>query len=221
MNVILLEKVGKLGGVGDIANVKAGYARNFLFPTGIALPATKKNLEHFEERRSELMAAHNAKMAEAQKRAKKIHGMRMVIEVNAGEEGKLFGSVGTKDISDAINAQGGETSKSEINLPHGVIREIGEYEILVDFNYDVTETITLTVAPVPGSVAAQVQEEQREQEVRAEEARAEDAEAEEAAAEEASADDVSSDEGSSDEGSSEETPVEDAAGDESDDQDKG
>ena len=86
MNVILLEKIGKLGEIGETANVKSGYARNFLFPKGKAIPATKDNLEHFEQRKAELLAAHNEKVAEAQKRAEKVKGLSLTIEVNASDE---------------------------------------------------------------------------------------------------------------------------------------
>jgi large subunit ribosomal protein L9 len=148
MNVILLEKVGKLGAVGDTASVKAGYARNFLFPTGKAIPATKTNLENFEVRRAELLAAHNEKVAVAQGRAVKLKDLRIAIAVNAGEEGKLFGSIGTRDIADAITAAvGEEISKAEVRLPNGALREVGEYVITVDFGYEVEEEITLAVVP--------------------------------------------------------------------------
>ncbi|HBX38321.1 MAG TPA: 50S ribosomal protein L9 [Pseudohongiella sp.] len=149
MNVILLEKIGRLGNVGDQASVKAGYARNFLFPQGKALPATKANLADFEERRAELLAAHNEKVAEAQARAAKIKDLRVSIAVNAGDEGKLFGSVGTRDIADAINAaaEGADVVKAEVRLPVGVIREVGEWEISIDLGYEVEETVTLAVVP--------------------------------------------------------------------------
>ncbi len=148
MNVILLEKVGKLGAVGDTAAVKAGYARNFLFPTGKAIPATRTNLENFEVRRAELLAAHNEKVAAAQTRATKLKELRVSIAVNAGEEGKLFGSIGTRDIADAINAAAGtDVNKSEVRLPNGALREVGEYEIAIDFGYEVEEVITLAVVP--------------------------------------------------------------------------
>ncbi len=147
MNVILLEKIGKLGTVGDTASVKAGYARNFLFPTGRAIPATKSNLESFETRRAELLAAHNAKIAVAQERAAKLKELRVAIAVNAGEEGKLFGSIGTRDIADAINATGADVSKSEVRLPNGALREVGEYVITIDLGYEVEETITLAIVP--------------------------------------------------------------------------
>ena len=147
MNVILLEKVGKLGAVGDTASVRSGYARNFLFPTGKAIPATKNNLENFETRRAELVAAHNEKVAVAQARADKLNEMRVVIAVNAGEEGKLFGSIGTRDIADAIIAAGVEVSKAEVRLPNGALREVGEYEIAIDLGHEVEQVITLAIVP--------------------------------------------------------------------------
>lgn len=146
MNVILLEKIGKLGGIGDTADVKSGYARNFLFPQGKALPATKANIEQFEERRAVLMAAHNANVAEMQKRAENVKGLQLVIEVNSSDEGRLFGSVGTKDIADAINEKvGSDLTKAEVLLPHGVIRTLGDYEVAIDFGYDVTTTVNISV----------------------------------------------------------------------------
>ena len=146
MNVILLEKIGKLGEIGDTASVKAGYARNFLFPQGKAIPATKANLAEFEERKSELLAAHNEKVAASQARASKVAGASLTIEVNASDEGKLFGSVGTREIAEALNAQAGsDITKSEVLMPHGVIRDLGNYELTVDLGYDVTEDITVSV----------------------------------------------------------------------------
>lgn len=147
MNVILLEKVGKLGAVGDTAAVKSGYARNFLFPTGKAIPATRTNLENFEVRRAELLAAHNDKVGVAQGRAAKLKALRVAIAVNAGEEGKLFGSIGTRDIADAICAAGVEVSKAEVRLPHGALREVGEYVISIDLGHEVEESITLAIVP--------------------------------------------------------------------------
>lgn len=152
MNVILLEKIGKLGEIGDTTSVKAGYARNFLFPQGKAIPATKANLAEFEERKSELLAAHNEKVAQSQARAAKIAGASLTIEVNASDEGKLFGSVGTREIADALNAQAGsDLVKSEILMPHGVIRDLGTYELTVDLGYDVTEDISLSVIGLESS----------------------------------------------------------------------
>jgi large subunit ribosomal protein L9 len=146
MNVILLEKIGNLGEIGETANVKAGFARNFLFPQGKAIPATKQNLANFEERKADLIAAHNEKVAAAQARSAKVEGATLRIEVNASDEGKLFGSVGTKDIADALNeANGSDIVKSEVLMPHGVIRELGDYELDLDLGFDVTTTITVSV----------------------------------------------------------------------------
>src|SRR5688572_5919798 len=104
MEVILLEKVGRMGNVGDKVNVKSGYARNFLFPFTKAIPATKENLANFEARKAELLKIAAGKLAAAEARAAKINGMTVTIEANAGDEGKLFGSVGTRDIAEAITA---------------------------------------------------------------------------------------------------------------------
>ena len=147
MNVILLEKIGKLGEIGDTANVKAGYARNFLFPQRKAIPATKENLSEFDQRKAELMAAHDSRVGAAQDRAKKVEGASLRIEVNASDEGKLFGSVGTRDIVQALNSKtGSDIAKSEILMPHGVIRELGDYEITLDLGNDIHAAIKVTVA---------------------------------------------------------------------------
>jgi large subunit ribosomal protein L9 len=145
MNVILLEKIGKLGNLGDQVAVKSGYARNFLFPFGKAVPATKENVESFEARRAELEAAANDKMAEANARAEKLAELAVTIAANAGDEGKLFGSIGTRDIAQAISDAGVEVSKSEVRLPNGVIREVGEFDIDVQLHTDVTQTVKLAV----------------------------------------------------------------------------
>ena len=153
MNVILLEKIGKLGEIGETANVKSGYARNFLFPTGKAIPATKDNLEHFEQRKAGLLAAHNEKVAEAQKRAEKVKGLSLTIEVNASDEGKLFGSVGTREIAEAINAESGaDIAKSEVQMPHGLIRDLGDYEIILDLGFDVDAPISVSVVSLRSGV---------------------------------------------------------------------
>lgn len=148
MNVILLERVGKIGDVGDQVNVKAGYARNFLFPTHKAVPATRENVAEFEQRRAELQKAAQEKLAAAQARADKISGLAVTIEANAGEEGKLFGSIGTRDIADAVTAAGHEVEKSEVLLPEGALRELGEYTITLSLGgAEVSAEITLTVIP--------------------------------------------------------------------------
>ena len=146
MEVILLEKIGKLGNIGDIANVKAGFGRNYLIPQGKAVFATKQNLEDFESRRAELEAAAATKMEKAQMRADKLAELASVtIAANAGDEGKLFGSVGTREIEEAVNNAGGEISKSEINMPEGAIRNVGEFTVEIQLHTDVTQSITIVV----------------------------------------------------------------------------
>jgi len=146
MNVILLEKITNLGDIGETADVKAGFARNFLFPQGKAIPATKANLAEFEDRKAELLAAHKEHVAAAEQRKAKVDGVNITIEVNASDEGKLYGSVGTKDIADVINAQvDADIAKSEVLLPHGVIREVGQFEIALDLGYDVSATVNVAV----------------------------------------------------------------------------
>ena len=146
MEVILLEKLGKLGNIGDIANVKAGFGRNYLIPQGKAVFATKANLEDFESRRAELEAAAATKMEKAQIRADKLAEIDSVtILANAGDEGKLFGSVGTREIEEAVNNAGGEISKSEINMPEGAIRNVGEYSVEIQLHTDVTQSINIVV----------------------------------------------------------------------------
>jgi large subunit ribosomal protein L9 len=146
MNVILLEKMANLGEIGDTANVKSGFARNFLFPKGKAIPASKQNLADFEGRRAELMAAHDSNVAAAQKRQAVVADASLNMQVNASDEGKLFGSVGTQNIADALNAQcGSDIVKAEVLLPNGVIRELGSFEVVLDLGYSVTATINLAV----------------------------------------------------------------------------
>ena len=145
MDVILLQNLGKLGDVGDQVSVKAGYARNYLFPFSKAVPATKDNIADFESRKEELLKAAAEKLAGEEKRAAQINGLTVVIEANAGEEGKLFGSIGTKDIADAITAMGHEVEKSEVELPEGTLRETGEYAITISFDTEVTAEINLQI----------------------------------------------------------------------------
>jgi len=153
MNVILLEKIGRLGELGDTASVRSGYARNFLFPQGKAIPATKQNLEQFEQRKGELQAAHNSKIANAQDRAKKVDGMTLTIQVNASDEGKLFGSVGTRDVADAINAKAGsDIAKAEVQMPHGVIRDLGDFELSIDLGYEVQASISISIVGLESAV---------------------------------------------------------------------
>ncbi|MCS5587963.1 MAG: 50S ribosomal protein L9 [Porticoccaceae bacterium] len=146
MEVILLEKVGKLGGIGDRANVKAGYGRNYLIPQGKAIFATEANLAEFETRRAGLEAAAATKMGKAQLRADKLVEIGSItITAIAGDEGKLFGSVGTREIAEAVNGAGAEITKSEINMPEGAIRHIGEFSVEIQLHTDVTQSITILV----------------------------------------------------------------------------
>jgi large subunit ribosomal protein L9 len=145
MEVILLDKVGKLGNVGDKVAVKAGFGRNFLIPQGKALPATEGNVAEFEARRAELEAAASEKKTAAEGRAAQLAELAVTIAANAGDEGKLFGSIGTRDIADAITAAGVEVSKSEVRLPEGALRELGEYDIDVQLHSEVTQAVKLVV----------------------------------------------------------------------------
>ncbi|MHC9509777.1 50S ribosomal protein L9 [Kangiella sp. M94] len=145
MNVILLEKIRNLGDLGDSVTVAAGYGRNFLIPQGKAVPATKDNLKHFEERRAELQAAADEKFAKAQARAEQLAGLSVTITANAGDEGKLFGSVGTADIADAVTAQGVELQKKEVRMPEGAIRQTGEFTFEVHLHPEVEASIKVIV----------------------------------------------------------------------------
>ena len=146
MQVILLDKIANLGGLGDQVVVKSGFARNFLFPQGKAVPATKANIETFEARRAELEAKIAEDLAAAQARADKLEALAEVTLVSkAGDEGKLFGSIGTRDIADAISAVGVEVAKSEVRLPLGTIRETGEFDVAIAVHSDVTATIKVIV----------------------------------------------------------------------------
>ena len=146
MEIILLDKIANLGDLGDQVTVKSGYARNFLFPQGKAVPATKDNVEKFEQRRAELEAKIADALAVAEAKAEKINALEDVtIAAPAGDEGKLFGSVGTRDIADAVTTAGVEVTKSEVKLPTGTLRETGEYDIDIQVHGDVTATIKLVI----------------------------------------------------------------------------
>ncbi len=145
MQVILLEKVGRLGNLGDKVNVKPGYGRNFLLPYGKAVAATEASIAEFEKRRAELEASAAERRAAAEARAARLAELVVTIGANAGDEGKLFGSIGTRDIADAVTAAGVEVEKSEVRLPNGVIREVGEFEVDVQLHSEVTQTIKLVV----------------------------------------------------------------------------
>jgi large subunit ribosomal protein L9 len=147
MNIILLERITNLGDLGDEVVVKSGFARNFLIPKGKAVRASKENRNVFEARRAELERVALERLGGAQARAAKLQGLAVTIAAKAGDEGKLYGSVGTHDISEALAAQGAEVTKSEIRMPKGVIRLVGEYEIDVHLHTDVSVTIKVVVVP--------------------------------------------------------------------------
>ena len=145
MNVILLERVNNLGDLGDEVSVKAGFARNFLLPKKKAVRASDANRAVFEERKKELEDAANEKLAAAKARAEALKEYLLTIQVKAGEEDRLFGSVGTQDIADALVSKGLEVERSEVRLPDGAIRVLGEYEVDIQLHSDVTAMIHLNV----------------------------------------------------------------------------
>lgn len=145
MEVILLEKMRTLGALGDKVNVKPGYARNFLIPTGKAVYANKANIEKFEQRRAELEKAAAEKHALAVARQEKLSALPAVtIVAKAGDEGKLFGSISTRDIIDALHKLGADVEKREINMPEA-IRNLGEYDINIELESDVVAVVKLKV----------------------------------------------------------------------------
>ena len=146
MHVILLEKIRNLGELGDNVTVANGYGRNFLLPQGKAVPATKDNVEKFESRRAELEKKAADELAAAQARAAKFAELTVTIEAYAGDEGKLFGSVGTKDIADATSAAGVALEKHEVRLPNGALRSIGEFDVDVHLHTDVNATLKVVIA---------------------------------------------------------------------------
>ncbi|MDX8126382.1 50S ribosomal protein L9 [Methylomonas sp. BW4-1] len=145
MEVILLEKTANLGNLGDKVTIKAGYGRNYLIPQGKAVPATPKKIREFEERRAELEKQAAEKLAAATARGEAISKLNVSIAHKTGDEGRLFGSVGTQNVADAITAAGVKVEKHEIRMPNGVIRNIGEYDIAINLHTDVVITLPVKV----------------------------------------------------------------------------
>ncbi|WP_044470441.1 50S ribosomal protein L9 [Mannheimia massilioguelmaensis] len=146
MQVILLDKIVHLGNVGEQVNVKSGFARNFLIPQGKAVMATKANIEHFEARRAEIEAKVAAELAAAQARAAQIAALETVtIASKAGDEGRLFGSITTREIAEAIKAAGVEVAKSEVRLSTGPIRTLGEHEVKFQLHGEVFTSLNVNV----------------------------------------------------------------------------
>jgi large subunit ribosomal protein L9 len=145
MNIILLEKVTKLGTVGDQVDVKPGYARNYLLPTGKAVFATAENLTLVAEQKAQLEKAAAELLAAAQKRAEQLQTQEISIKAQASEDGKLYGSIGVRELAEAITASGVDVSKQEVRLPEGPIHYIGTYEIALQLHSDVTVTVSVSV----------------------------------------------------------------------------
>lgn len=145
MQIILLEKVGKLGNLGDVVKVKDGYARNFLIPQGKAKRATESNMAEFEARRAELEKAQQEKLASAQALAEKLEGLMVQVTRNAGMDGRLFGSVTNADVSEALAAQGFDIERSSIRMPDGPLKAVGDVQLEIGLHSDVVTTITVSV----------------------------------------------------------------------------
>ena len=147
MEIILLEKIENLGAMGDRVNVKPGYGRNFLIPKGKATPATEANIAEFEARRAEFEKAAAEVLAAAEKRRDQLEDLAVTITSKAGDEGKLFGSVGTSDIAAAITESGVAVERNEVRLPTGAFRQLGEYDVQLHLHSDVDATVKLVIAP--------------------------------------------------------------------------
>ena len=145
MEVILLEKIANLGNLGDKVTIKSGYGRNYLVPQGKAVPATVTKIAEFEARRAELEKAAHEKLASAQKIGNELSKIQVEIAHKAGDEGRLFGSIGTHNIAEAITTAGIAIEKHQIRLPHGTIRHIGEYAIDINLHSDVIVTLTIKI----------------------------------------------------------------------------
>ena len=147
MEIILLEKIDNLGAMGDKVKVKPGYGRNYLVPKGKAKPATPENIAAFEAMRAELEKSAAESLAAAEARRDQLADMAVTIAAKAGDEGKLFGSVGTADIADAISAAGVNVERHEVRLPEGVFRQTGDYDVQLHLHADVDATIKLSIVP--------------------------------------------------------------------------
>ena len=147
MELILLEKVAQLGDPGDLVKVKSGYGRNFLIPTGKAVRADEENKAEYEKRKEELLKAETKRKEAAIEEAKKLESLVLNIEVPVSEEGTLYGSIGTREITDSITEKGIDLEKSSIRLPEGTLKEIGEYFIDIELHPEVVQGIKVVIAP--------------------------------------------------------------------------
>lgn len=150
MQVILLQRIVNLGKLGETVDVKPGYGRNYLIPQGKALPATAPNVEKFEARRAELEAQEAEELAAAQQRADALKDVNVIMRAKSGDEGKLFGSIGTRDIAEALTKSGLEVDRSEVKLPEGAFRQVGEFNVDIQLHHDVTTTILVTILSEDG-----------------------------------------------------------------------
>lgn len=145
MQVILLQRVVNLGKLGETVDVKAGYGRNYLIPQGKALPATEANLAKFEARRAELEALEAEELSAANARAEALADVNVIMRAKSGDEGKLFGSIGARDIVDALTKSGLEVDRSEVKMPEGAFRQIGEYKVTIQLHHDISTDILVTI----------------------------------------------------------------------------
>ena len=145
MEVILLEKVTKLGDLGDLVNVKSGYARNFLIPSGKAIRANEENKAEYEQRKISLEKAEESRKVEALGFSEKLKTLEIIIPVAVSEEGTLYGSIGTREISDAINLEGIEIEKGAIRLPEGTLKELGIYKLDIELHPEIIQEISVTL----------------------------------------------------------------------------
>ncbi|WP_201553982.1 50S ribosomal protein L9 [Psychrobacter sp. 72-O-c] len=150
MQVILLQRIVNLGKLGETVDVKPGYGRNFLIPHGKALPATAVNIEKFEARRAELEAEEAVELNAAQERADALTDVNVIMRAKSGDEGKLFGSIGTRDIAEALTNSGLEVDRSEVKLPEGALRQVGEYNVDIQLHHDVIASILVTILSEDG-----------------------------------------------------------------------
>ena len=146
MEIILLEKITKLGDPGDLVIVKPGYARNFLIPTGKAIRANEENKAEYEERKASLEKAESERKSSALELADKLKSLEISIAVPISEEGTLYGSIGTREISDAINIQGLEVEKGTIRLPEGTLKELGDYQLDIELHPEVIQEISIAIS---------------------------------------------------------------------------
>ena len=146
MEIILLEKISKLGDPGDLVSVRSGYARNFLIPSGKAISANEENKAEYEQRKASLEKAESERKSSALELADQLKSLKISIPVPVSEEGTLYGSIGTREISDAINTHGLEVEKGTIRLPEGTLKELGEYQLDVELHPEVIEKISITIS---------------------------------------------------------------------------